>query len=89
MKYHSDYLVRFGSLENALAWARAFFDWYNNKHYHSGLTLMRPSTVHYGQARSVQAQRQRVLEAAYAENRERFPRGLPRYPCHLGRLGSK
>ncbi len=41
---------------------------------------MRPSTVHYGQARSVQAQRQRVLEAAYAENRERFPRGMPKVP---------
>ncbi len=80
MKYHSDYPVRFGSLEDARAWARAFFDWYNNQHYHSGLALMRPSTVHYGQARSVQVQRQRVLEAAYAENRERFPRGMPKVP---------
>ena len=50
---------------------------------------MRPSTVHYGQARSVQSQRQRVLAAAYAENRERFPRGMPKVPRgHPGRLGS-
>ena len=80
MKYHSDYPVRFGSLEDARAWSRAFFDWYNNQHDHSGLALMRPSTVHYGQARSVQSQRQRVLAAAYAENRERFPRGMPKVP---------
>ena len=57
MKYHSDYPLRFGSLEDARAWALAFFDWYNNKHGHSGLALKRPSTVHSGQARSVQVPR--------------------------------
>ena len=41
---------------------------------------MTPAVVHYGQAIKVQAERQRVLEAAYAAHPERFVRGLPIAP---------
>jgi putative transposase len=77
MKYRPDYPDRFGSLEDVRTWGRRFFSWYNFEHYHTGLGLMRPATVHYGQAIKVQAQRQRVLEAAYAAHPERFVKGTP------------
>ena len=58
-------------------WARAFFEWYNHEHRHSGLGLMAPATVHYGQTQTIREQRQQVLQAAYAAHPERFVRGLP------------
>ncbi len=78
MKYHAGYPQRFGSLQDARNWAREFIDWYNDVHYHSELALMRPSMVHYGRAREVRSQRQRVMEKAYARNPERFLRGAPK-----------
>ena len=80
MKYRGDYPDRFGSIEDARQWARRFFPWYNEEHYHSGLGLLTPAVVHYGQAESVRAKRQLVLEAAYADHPERFVRGLPVVP---------
>jgi len=62
---HTDYPDRFGSLVEVRGWAQAFFHWYNQQHYHSGLGLLTPATVHYGQVKETQAQRQQVLQAAY------------------------
>ena len=36
LKYRPGYPKRFGSLEDARAWARPFFQWYNNEHHHTG-----------------------------------------------------
>ena len=80
MKYRPDYPDRFGSIQDARAWARPFFHWYNHEHHHSGLALLTPATVHYGQAQSVIDQRQMVLQAAYAARPERFVRGVPKPP---------
>jgi putative transposase len=80
MKYHPDYPERFGGFVPALNWARDFFQWYNHEHHHTGLGLMTPATVHYGQAQAVYEQRQQVLEAAYRANPERFVRGKPTPP---------
>jgi putative transposase len=80
MKYRPDYPDRFGSLADARSWARPFFEWYNHEHRHSGLGLMTPATVHYGQAQAVYQQRQQVLQVAYAAHPERFVRGLPAPP---------
>lgn len=77
MKYRPDYPQQFESLAHARAWARAFFDWYNNSHHHVGLGLMTPAVVHYGQAEAVRAQRQQVLDTAYARHPERFVQGPP------------
>ena len=77
MKYQPDFPQRFGSLADARAWTRTFFPWYNQKHYHTGLALLTPAMVHYGQAPQYQAQRQQVLQAAYAAHPERFVRGQP------------
>ena len=77
MKYRPGYPDRFASIEAARQWARAFFQWYNRVHYHVGLNLMTPASVHYGHARTVVEQRNRVLQLAYAAHPERFPEGLP------------
>jgi len=80
MKYQPTFPQRFGSLADARSWARTFFSWYNQEHYHIGLALLTPAMVHYGQAEQHQAQRQQVLQAAYAAHPERFVRGQPQLP---------
>ena len=80
MKYRLDYPDRFGSIQDARAWARPFFHWYNHEHHHSGLALLTPATVHYGQTQTVIDRRQQVLQAAYAAHPERFVRGEPKPP---------
>ena len=80
MKYRPGYPARFGSIQDARAWARPFFHWYNCEHHHSGLALLTPATVHYGQAQAVIDRRQKVLQAAYVAHPERFVRGVPKPP---------
>ena len=80
MKYRPDYPERFGSIQDARNWARAFFRWYNNDHHHSALGLMTPTVVHHGQAEAVTEHRRKVLQAAYSAHPERFVRGEPRPP---------
>ena len=80
MKYRPDYPDRFGSIQDARAWARPFFHWYNHEHHHSGLALLTPATVHCGRAQVVIDRRQHVLQAAYAAHPERFVRGEPKPP---------
>lgn len=80
MKYRPDYPVRFGSIEEARHWVRAFFHWYNNEHHHSRLGLMTPAAIHYGQAATLTFQRQATLKIAYEAHPERFAKGLPKPP---------
>lgn len=77
MKYRPNYPNRFGSIQDARAWARKFFAWYNEEHYHTGLNLLTPASVHDGQAQAICQQRQLVLRAAYAAHPERFSKGVP------------
>ena len=77
MKYRPDYPSRFGSQQDARAWANAFFDWYNHEHHHTGLALLTPADVHFHRAQNVLQKRQAVLDAAYARTPERFVRGTP------------
>lgn len=77
MKYHPDYPDRFEAIDHARQWARPFFDWYNTEHYHSGLQLLTPASVHYGEAEAVREQRQAVTLAAYVAHPARFAGGIP------------
>jgi putative transposase len=77
MKYRPDYPDRFSSIDSARVWARAFFKWYNEEHYHSGLNLLTPASVHYDQAEGIRAQRQQVMSAAYTAFPARFACGEP------------
>jgi len=77
MKYRPDYPDRFADQEAARRWARSFFQWYNHEHYHSGLNLLTPASVHYGEADAIVQQRQVVMSAAYAAYPARFAHGEP------------
>jgi len=78
LKYRPEFPARFGAFEDALSFCRTFFDWYNNEHRHSGIGMLTPAMVHYGQAESVLAGRQSVMAAAYAAHPDRFVRGAPK-----------
>lgn len=77
LKYHHDYPSRFGSRQDARAWATAFFDWYNNEHHHTGIALLTPADVHFNRAQAILQKRQAVLQAAYERTPERFVKGRP------------
>jgi putative transposase len=80
LKYRPGFPDRFLSVEQARAFCREFFPWYNQVHRHSGIGLMTPQTVHYGYAEELHAQRALVLAAAHATRPERFVRGIPQPP---------
>ena len=80
LKYRPAFPAQFGSLADARAWARPFFQWYNHDHHHNGIGLLTPATVHCGQAVETIAARQHVLLAAYQAHPERFVRGVPTPP---------
>ena len=79
-KYDPTYPDRFGSYAHANAWCAPFFLHYNHEHHHEGIAWLTPATVHGGQAPTVLAQRQLVLDAAYQQHPERFVNGPPRVP---------
>ena len=80
IKYRPEYPEEFGGTTLARGWVRAFVQWYNNEHHHTGLALMTPAMVHYGQVESVRERRQAALDAAYAAHPERFVGGRPTPP---------
>ena len=81
LKYRPDFPERFGSFEDAHAFCRRFFTWYNDEHRHSGIGFHTPADVHYDRAELVRARRGIVLESAYALHPERFVRHPPVPPA--------
>jgi putative transposase len=80
LKYRPTFPRRFGGLEDARAFCRDFFRWYNTEHRHSGVAFVTPEDVHYGRAAEVIVRRQRVLDEAYRAHPERFINGPPHVP---------
>jgi len=78
LKYRPEFPARFGSYDDALSFCREFFAWYNDEHYHSGIGLLTPSTLHYGHADQALAKRHETMQAAYEKTPERFVRGCPK-----------
>jgi putative transposase len=78
MKYQPEFPDRFGSYQDALSHSRRFFGWYNNEHYHSGIGLVTPASLHYGLAEGIIASRTSTLDLAFVANPERFVNGVPR-----------
>ena len=74
MKYSAGFPERFGSQEEAQTFCQDYFVWYNTKHHHTGLVLLTPEQVHYGDAPKLLAQRQVTLDKAYAAHPQRFNR---------------
>jgi putative transposase len=77
LKYRPNFPARFGSLEDARTHCRAFFDWYNREHCHSGIGMLTPYDLHHGLAEDRRAERAAVLLDAWAKHPERFPHGRP------------
>ena len=80
LKYQPQFPQRFGCIEDARSFCRRFFDWYNRDHHHSGIGLMTPDQVHYGQTDAVHAARQTTLDQAFHGNPERFVNKPPTPP---------
>jgi putative transposase len=78
MKYRPEFPDRFGCIQDSRAFCQQFFQWYNEEHRHSGIALLTPAVVHFGEAQTVLAQRQVVLDAAYQAHPDRFVRRPPR-----------
>ena len=77
LKYRPAFPDRFDSIEHARQHCRLFVGWYNHAHRHSGIALMTPAAMHYGQAQQLYNQRAEILTAAYAAHPERFVRKPP------------
>lgn len=80
MKYRPEFPQRFGCYQDALQFCRDFFQWYNNEHYHSGIGLLTPASIHYGQAEEITESRNRTLRNAWEKTPERFVSGIPKAP---------
>ena len=79
VKYRPGFPDRFGSIEDARAFCRQFFPWYNREHHHSGIALLAPEMLHYGLAGQVIQRRRQVLDNAFARHPERFVNSSPKH----------
>ncbi|WP_326639651.1 IS3 family transposase [Streptosporangium sp. NBC_01755] len=83
MNYCPVFPERFGSFADARSFCRRFFEYYNHEHYHSGIGLHTPFSVHIGTAQAVQDKRATTIERFRAANPHRFTRtpSLPKIPA--------
>jgi putative transposase len=72
LKYRPDFPPSFGSLEDARGHCRAFFQWYNHEHRHSGIAYLTPYDLHTGRAEAVLEARAKALDAAFEAHPARF-----------------
>ena len=78
LKYCPQFPERFGCIEDAKNFCRTFLSWYNDEHRHSGINMLTPKMLHYGEAESVLKKRGQVLKQAYLGHPERFKYKLPK-----------
>jgi transposase InsO family protein len=62
LKYQPEFPKNFATIEQARAFCRRFFAWYNQDHHHAGIGLMTPDQIHFGQAETVYNARQATLD---------------------------
>jgi putative transposase len=78
LKYNQRFPGRFGSIQDARSFCQHFFNWYNKEHRHSGIGMVTPEQLHYGQAQEVYEKRCQVLLDAYEKNPNRFKNRVPK-----------
>jgi hypothetical protein len=81
LKYQPQFPKLFGSIEDARTFCQTFFQWYNHDHRPSGIGLLTPASLPYGQAQAITHQRQQLLQVAYHTPPEPFVKGLPLPPA--------
>jgi len=79
-KYQPEFPKRFETIDEARTFCRRLAAWYNQGHHHAGIGLMTPDQIHFGQADTIPAARQTVLDAAFPSTPERFVRKRPKPP---------
>ena len=72
LKYCPAFPTNFGSIQDAREFCERFFAYYNHEHYHSGIALLTPASVHHGDADRIQEERAATLLIAFSANPERF-----------------
>ena len=77
LKYRPEFPERFGCIEDARAFCQQFFNWYNNDHRHSGISMLTPAAVHYGLGEDILFERNKVLEGSFYKNPARFKYRMP------------
>ena len=83
LKFRPDYPGHFEGIEQARDWMRTFIHWHNHEHYHSGLALLTPATVHNSEVEAMLNQRQHVLEPTRSTPNASYGAG-PRWPATEG-----
>ncbi len=81
LKYCPAFPYRFGSIQDSRSFCQGFFIWYNKEHYHSGIALITPASVHYGLAEDIITARSMVLAEAYEKHPNRFKGRMPKPPA--------
>jgi transposase InsO family protein len=81
LKYCPAFPGRFGSIQDSRSFCQGFFTWYNKDHYHSGIALIPPESVHYGLAEDIITARSTVLAEAYEKHPNRFKGRMPIPPA--------
>lgn len=79
-KYRPAFPDRFVTREEATAFGREFFTWYNTEHHHSGIGFLTPQAVHYGDTQRIIAIRAAALDQAFERNPHRFKGKKPVLP---------
>lgn len=78
LKYRPSFPARFGSIEDARGYCQELLGWYNTEHRHSGIAMLTPECVHYGQMEEVLAKRATTLREAFKAHAARFKGRMPR-----------
>jgi putative transposase len=75
LKYHRTFPKVFGCVQDARNYLRRFFDWYNNEHFHSGIAMLPPASVHFGFSDQIIEKRTHTMKSAFKKHPERFVKG--------------
>lgn len=77
MKYRYNYPTNgFSTISDARIWVLEFVDWYNKKHYHSGINFLTPESLHNGSAHKIMERRRSLYLSNKTLNPHRFNAGI-------------
>ena len=77
LKYCPEFPNQFENINHAEGFCQKFFPWYNNDHYHSGISWLTPRSVHYGYGDNILKKRYKAMLKAYLKNPIRFNKKIP------------